>query len=101
MQQPKVFQYATTLDIYMLHYTIKISPTSQDMPTIVTKFGKSEYNRLSMGMCALGDIFQAKVEKLLSDIKGAKTYIYDILVLSKEILSRKNTNWGSSLVDCA
>ena len=37
-----------------------------------------------MGMCASGDIFQAKIDKLLSDIKGVKTYINYILVLSKE-----------------
>ena len=36
-----------------------------------------------MGMCASGDIFQAKVDKLLSYIKVVKTYIYDILVLGK------------------
>ena len=37
-----------------------------------------------MGMCASGDISQAKVDKLLGDIKGIKTYIDDILVLRKE-----------------
>ena len=36
-----------------------------------------------MGMCILGNKFQAKVERLLGDIKGVKTYIDDILVLSK------------------
>ena len=37
-----------------------------------------------MGMCALGYIFQYKVEELLSDIEGVKTYIDDILVLGKD-----------------
>ena len=36
-----------------------------------------------MGICASGDIFQSKVDKLLGDIKGVKMYIADILVLSK------------------
>ena len=53
------------------------------MTTIVTKFGKFIYNRLPMGMCASMDIFQAKVNKLLGDIEGVKTYIDDILILSK------------------
>ena len=53
------------------------------MTTIVTGFGKIRYNRLPMGMCASGHIFQARLDKLLGDIKGVKTYIYDILVLSK------------------
>ena len=41
-----------------------------------------------MGMCALGYIFQSRVDKLLSDIEDVTTYIDGILVLSKEILSQ-------------
>ena len=41
-----------------------------------------------MGMCATGDILQAKLDKLLGDIKRVKTYIGDILVLNKDIFSK-------------
>ena len=41
-----------------------------------------------MGMLASGDIFQAKVDKLLSDIEGVKTYIDNVLVLIKDIFSK-------------
>ena len=41
-----------------------------------------------MGLCASGEIFQAKVDELLSDIKGFNTYIDDILVLDKGIFSQ-------------
>ena len=68
----------------MGYYTIRLSSDSQDMTTIVTEFGKFRYNRLPMGVCALGGIFQAKVDKLLGDIKGIKIYIDDILVLRKD-----------------
>ena len=54
------------------------------MTAIVTEFGKFSYNRLPMCMCALGDIFQSKVDKLLGYIKGVKIYIDDIIVLSKD-----------------
>ena len=37
-----------------------------------------------MGMCASGDIFQAKVDELLGDIEGLNTYINDIIVLGKD-----------------
>ena len=37
-----------------------------------------------MGMCDSGDIFQSEVNELLSGIKGVKTYIDDIIVLSKD-----------------
>ena len=80
MQQLEGFQYATELYLNMVYYTIRLSPASQDMTTIVTEFGKFGYNHLPMGMCASGYIFQAKLYKIISDIKGVKTYIYDILV---------------------
>ena len=52
--------------------------------TIVTEFGKFRYNHLPMGMWDSGDIFQAKVDKILSDIEGVNMYINDILVLSND-----------------
>ena len=53
------------------------------MTTIVTEFGKFRYNCLPMVMCASGDIFQAKVDKIPGDVEGVITFIDDILVLSK------------------
>ena len=84
MQQLEGFQYATSLYLNMGHYNISLSPTSQDMTTIVTEFGKFKYNRLPMGMCASGDIFRSKVDELLGDIEGVKTYIHDIIVVGKD-----------------
>ena len=55
---------------------------------IVTEFGKFRYNCLLMGMCDLGDILQAKVNNLIGDIEGVKTYIDNILFLRKERLSK-------------
>ena len=40
-----------------------------------------------MGMCNAGDIFQAKLDELLGDIKSVKTYINSILVLRKDRFS--------------
>ena len=48
---------------------------------IVTESSKFRYNRLPMGVCASGDIFQAKVDEILGDIEGFKMYIDDVLVL--------------------
>ena len=67
----------------MGYYTIRLSLASQYMRNIVSEFVKIEYNYLHMGMCALGDIFQAKVDKLIGDIEGVKTYVDDILVFRK------------------
>ena len=41
-----------------------------------------------MRLCNSGDIFQAKVDELLGDIEGFKTYIDDIFVLGKDSLER-------------
>ena len=84
MQQLEVLQYDTELYINTGYYTIRLSPNIQYITTIVTEFGKFRYNCLPMGMCASGDILQAKVDKLLSDIKVVKTYIGDILILIKD-----------------
>ena len=53
-----------------------------------TEFSKFVYNCLPMGMCASGDIFQAKVDELLGDIKDIKTYIGDIIILSKDYFKK-------------
>ena len=78
------FYYSTALDLNMGYYNIRLYSSSQYMTTIVTEFGKFIYNCLPMGMCASGDRFQAKVDKLLGNIKGVKMYIDSILVLSKD-----------------
>ena len=51
---------------------------------IVTEFGSFIYNHLHMEMYDFADIFQAKVDELLSAIKVIKTYIHDILFLIQE-----------------
>ena len=86
MKHVEDFQYATVLDLNMGYYTISILPEIQGMTTVVTGFGKWRYNRLLMGTCTLGDIFQEKLDKLIGYIEGVKTYIDDVLVLSKESL---------------
>ena len=53
------------------------------MTTIVTKFGNFRYNGILMGIFASGDIFQAKADDLIGDIKLFKIYMDDIMVLSK------------------
>ena len=54
------------------------------MYIIVTEFGIFRYNRLPMGICDSGDIFQTKLDELLSDIKDVKKYIDGITVLRKD-----------------
>ena len=83
MQQLEGFQFATALDLNMGYYTIQLDAASKEITTIVTEFGKFQYNVLPMGLVVSADIFQAKVNELLGDIEGVKAYIDDILVLNK------------------
>ena len=77
------FQFAIALDLKMEYYTIQLSLKSKDLTTIVTEFGIFRYNVLPMGLCISGEIFQAKVNELLRDIKGLYAYINDILLTTK------------------
>ena len=45
-----------------------------------------------MGMCISGGIFQAKVDNILSGIKGFKTYTKYILALIKETFTKHITH---------
>jgi hypothetical protein len=76
LQELEGFQFASALDLNMGYYTIRLTPAgAKDLTTNVTEFRKLRYNVLPMGMCCSGDVFQAKVDQLLGDIKGVKTYI--------------------------
>ena len=81
LQNLEGFQYATSLDLNMGYYHIRLSDKSSDMCTIITEFGKFCYLRLPMGVSCSPDIFQAKIYELLGDIEGTQAYIDDILVI--------------------
>ena len=88
VHQLEVFQYATALDLNVVYFTIDIFPESCDLTTIVTEFGKLRYNRFPMGICVSINIFQDKLDELLSNTKSFKRYINYILVFGKGSFSK-------------
>ena len=84
MQQLEGFHYVTAVYLNMVYYNIRLSPASQDTTEIVTEFGKFRYNNLPMGLCTLVDIFQVRVDNLLGDIEGKKTFINDIIFFGED-----------------
>ena len=77
------FQYATSLDLNMGYYHIELTKMSKRLCTIVLPFGKYEYQRLPMGLCNSPDIFQEKMSDLMAGLEFVRTYIDDLLVITK------------------
>ena len=76
------FKYATSLDLNMGYYHIKLCPFSKRLCTIVLPWGKYEYQKLPMGLCNSPDIFQEKMNELFAGLEYVRAYIDDLLVVS-------------------
>ena len=73
---------ATSLDLNMGFYHIKLDPASRKLCTIVLPWGKYEYNALPMGLCNSPDIFQEKMSELMQGLNFVRTCIDDLLCIS-------------------
>ena len=61
LQEVDGFTYATSLDLNMGYYTIRLVPDSQKICTVIFPWGKYSYLRLPMGIAGSPDIFQENV----------------------------------------
>ena len=77
------FTYATSLDLNMGYYHIKLTPNSSELCTVVLPWGKYEYLKLPMGLCNSPDIFQEKMGDLFADLETVRAYIDDLLIVTK------------------
>jgi len=77
------FQWATSLDLNMGYYHIKLDPASKHLCTIILPFGKYEYQAIPMGLCNSPDIFQEKMSELMMGLEFVRTYIDDLLCITK------------------
>ena len=66
----KGFQYATSLDLNMWYYHIKLTLESQRLCTIVLPWSKCKYEKLPMGLCNSADIFQEKMNELFAGLES-------------------------------
>ena len=80
IQNLEGFMYATTVDLNMVYYTIWLTPNVQRICMIGTPWGKYAYLRLPMGIKCAPDIFQSKMNSLMSDLEYVKMYLDDLLV---------------------
>ena len=78
----KGFQYATSLDLNMGYYHIRLTPKASSYCTVVLPWGKYEYLCLPMGLFSSPDIFQEKMSELMIGLEFARAYIDDLLVIT-------------------
>ncbi len=83
LQELEGFTYATALDLNMGYYTIRLDPDASKICTIILPWGKYSYLRLPMGVACSPDIFQAKMSELMGTLEFVRTYIDDLLCITK------------------
>jgi len=82
LQELQKFSFATSLDLNMGYYTLRLDSDSQKLCTIVTPFGKYQYLRLPMGISCAPDMFQERMSDLMSGLEFVRTYLDDLLVIT-------------------
>ena len=71
----------------MGYYTIiRLDPDASKICTIIFPWGKYSYLRLPMGIVGSPDFFQAKMSKLMVALEFIRTYLDDLLSITKENL---------------
>jgi hypothetical protein len=83
LQELEGFTYATTLDLNIGYYTIRLDPTAAEMCTIIFPWGKYSYQWLPMGSAGLADIFQAEMGNLMATFEYVRAYIDNLLIIIK------------------
>ena len=81
LQKLEGVKYATSLDLNMGYYTVRLSTDASKMCTIITPWGKYQYLRLPMGVNCSPDIFQEKMSELMEELDYVRTYLDDLLVI--------------------
>jgi hypothetical protein len=69
LQEIEGFFYATTLDLNMGYYTIRLDPDASKICTIIFPWVKYCYKRLPMGIAGYPDIFQGKMSELMESLE--------------------------------
>ncbi len=83
LQELEGFTYATTLDLNMGYYAIRLDPTAAEMCTIIFPWGKYLCQRLSIGFAGSADIFQAEMGNLMVILEYVRAYIDNLLFITK------------------
>jgi hypothetical protein len=83
LQELEGFTFATSLDLNMGYYTIRLDSDTSKICTIIFPWGKYSYKRLPMGVAGSPDIFQSKMSELMAALEFVRTYLDDLLCITK------------------
>ena len=67
----------------MGYWHIELSTKSKELCTIVTQWGKYDFQQLPMGLCNSPDIFQENMYELFVGLDKMRVYIDDHLHVTK------------------
>ena len=87
------FQYATSIDLNMGYYHIRISENTSNLCTIIMPWGKYNYKCLPMGIANPPDIFQQKMNDLFHGFRFILAYI-QVFDINKIIMDMSCTKVG-------
>ena len=77
------FKYASSLDLNMGYYHIRIRKQASNIFTIIITWGKYRYKRLPMRDCNSLEIFQEKMNKMFRGFEFIQACIKDLLMIKK------------------
>ena len=75
------YKYATSLDLNMRYYHIRLRMDASNICTIILTWDKYKYKRLPMGVCNAPG-FPGKMNKLFKGFECICLYINDLIVLA-------------------
>jgi hypothetical protein len=86
LQELEGFTFVTAFDLNMGYCTICLDPDASKISTIIFPWGNYSYLRLPMCIAISQDIFHAKMSKLMVALEFVRTYLDDLLCITKASL---------------
>ena len=87
LQELECITYATALDLNLGYYTIRLDTDASRICTINFPWGKYSYKRLPMGIAGSPFISQVEMSELMRNLEFVRTYLDDLLIITKLNLS--------------
>ena len=78
------FKYASSLDLNIFYYHIRLSEQASNICTIILPWGKYQYKRLPMGLSNSPVIFWEKMNEMFRGFEYIWAYIYYLLIITKD-----------------